>query len=246
VPPEDIDLISLPLGDEGVEVTLLDLARLVDMDSIASRMLASPEREEYARLGHPGRRREWLGARVCLKGMLRRRGSVSDPKQCAVLKDGRGRPWLSFASGRPAPAVHDCSLSHKGRYAVAATSGLAHTRIGVDIEEVSIRLLKVADAFVGDGDEPTDSRPPEVRLATLWALKEACAKAGGGGLGFALGDIACRETDTGRHRVLAPDGREFRAWTVLREGYVVALCLGADPPARPVTGRAEEHGEGGA
>ncbi|MBM2812651.1 MAG: hypothetical protein HW416_3410, partial [Chloroflexi bacterium] len=113
---EDLELISLPLGDEDVEVSLLDLTGLVDTESTAARVLTAEERGEYGRLGHPARRREWLGARVCLKAMLVRRGCVSDPMQCAIMKDARGRPWLSFAPGLPRRIVHDCSLSHKGRF----------------------------------------------------------------------------------------------------------------------------------
>ena len=122
---QDIDLLRLPLDEQDVEVSLVDLARLGDPESAAARFLTPKEREEYRGLRHPGRRREWLAARVCLKTMLVRRGCISDPIQCEIGKDARGRPWLSFApahsvgheacptDGRPRTAVHDCSLSHK-------------------------------------------------------------------------------------------------------------------------------------
>jgi len=222
---EDLELMPLPIGDEGVEVSLLDLAGLVDMESTAARVLTPEERGEYARLGHPSRRREWLGARVCLKAMLLRRGCVSDPTQCAIMKDARGRPWLSFAPGLPGRIVHDCSLSHKGRFACAGASSLADTRIGVDVEKVSPRLLRLAGAFAGDRHSLIRPRPPEERLALLWAVKEACAKATGGGIGMALGHVSCEETAKGRHQVRTSDGLEFRARDFLHEGYVIAMCL---------------------
>jgi phosphopantetheinyl transferase len=62
----------------------------------------------------------------------------------------------------------------------------------------------------------------------LWALKEACAKAAGGGLGVALGGVVSEKTATGQHQVRTGDGREYRAWCVVRDGYAIALCLGTE------------------
>jgi len=225
---EAVELVPLALTADDVEVSLLDVTRLADPDVTAARFLTPTELEDYARLRHPARRREWLGARVCLKTMLLRRRCVTDPTQCEITKDAAGRPWLCFAPGFSGAVVRDCSLSHKGRFACAAASSLAATRVGVDIEEISPRLLRLDRAFAGDHDRPIRPRSPEERLALLWALKEACAKATGGGLGFALGAVECEETAEGRHRVRTADGREFRARHVVHDRYVVALCLTED------------------
>ncbi len=225
---EGVELTPLPLGEADVEVCLLDVARLTDTESTATRFLTSREREEYTRLRHPARRREWLGARVCLKTMLRRRGCVSDPIECEIVKDTRGRPSLSFAPGLRANDVYDCSLSHKGRFACASASSLVGARVGVDIEEVSPRLLRLADAFARDRDFLIRPRPPQERLALLWAIKEARAKALGAGLGIALGDVVCEEGDEGQLHVRTGDGLTFRARHLLHEGYVIALCVTED------------------
>lgn len=234
---EDIELTPLPFGEEDVEVSLLDVTRLVDTESIASRFLREREREDYARLRHPSRRREWLGARVCLKTMLLRRRDVSDPIQCEIVKDASGRPRLSFAPGRSVRVAYDCSLSHKDRFACASASSRVDTRVGVDIEEVSPRLLRLAGAFDRDRASLIRPRPPEERLALLWALKEACAKAVGGGIGMALGHVSCEETAEGRHRVRTGEGIAFHARHVLHDGYVVALCLGTAEAQRQRKGR---------
>jgi len=227
---EDVELIALPLGEEGVAVSLFDLTQLVDPDATAARVLTPPEWGEYTRLGHPARRREWVGARVCLKTMLVRAGLVADPQQCAIMKDAGGRPWVSLASGRPGGPVYDCSLAHKGPFACAGASRESRIRIGVDVEAVSPRLSRVAGAFAGDRDEALGARAPEERLAMLWALKEACAKAAGGGIGVALGGVVSGETAPGRFELRTGDGRGYRAWCVLRAGYAVALCLGEGQP----------------
>ena len=229
---EDLELTPLPLGVEGVEVFLLDLTRMADLESTAAEVLTRSEREQYVRLGHPMRRREWLGARAALKAILLRRGCVREAIQCEIMKDTRGRPWVSFAPGLPAPRIRDCSISHKGRFACVGVSIRADARIGVDVEGISPRLLKVAEAFAGDRQSLIRSHPAEERLAMLWALKEACAKAMGGGIGMALRDVCCEETVEGRHRVRTGDGRELRAWHLQRDGYVVALGLGREPNLR--------------
>lgn len=229
---ENLELTPLPVGEEDVEVSLLDLTQLVDTESTASRFLTLRERGEYAQLRHPSRRREWLGARVCLKTMLLRRRSVSEPTQCEIVKDASGRPGLSFAPGRPVSAAYDCSLSHKGRFAGAAASSIAGTRVGVDVEEVSPRLLRLAAAFADDHHSLIRPRPPEERLALLWAVKEACAKAVGGGIGMALGPVSCEETAEGRHQVRTSASLEFRVRDFLHEGYVIALCLRTEEAQR--------------
>ena len=148
-----------------------------------------------------------------------------------MVKDTRGRPRLSFVSGRPADFVYDCSLSHKGRFACAGAASAPDIRLGVDVEEVSPRLLRLADAFAHDRDVVLGSRSAEERLAILWALKEACTKVLGNGLGAAFRAATCQETAPGRYRVVTANGLELRGRHIVHEGYVVALCVGDSPAA---------------
>jgi len=220
------ELTALALGDDRIEVCLLDLARLGELEPAAARFLAEPEQAEYAELRHPLRRREWLGARVCLKLMVLRQGLVGAPLDCAVIKDPRGRPRLVFAPGLATDVVADCSLSHKGRFVCAATSSASGARIGVDIEEVSPRLRRLARQFAHERDRVLGSRLEDERLAILWALKEACSKVVGRGLAMALREISCEEIAPGRHRVTT-DALELTGGHTMHDGYVVALCVGA-------------------
>jgi phosphopantetheinyl transferase len=229
VDPRELDareLTALALGEDRIEACLLDLARLGDLELVAARFLAASEQAEYTALRHPLRRREWLGARVCLKLMVLRQGLVGAPLDCAVIKDPRGRPRLVFAPGLASDVVADCSLSHKGRFACAVTSRASGSRVGIDVEEISPRLRGLARQFAHEHDRVLGSRPEEERLAILWALKEACSKVVGRGLAMALREVACEEIAPGRHRVttetLALTGRH-----TTHDGYVVALCLGA-------------------
>jgi phosphopantetheinyl transferase len=221
---EGLALTSVRLEAEGAEVGLLDLTQIGDVDSMARVVLTAREREEYAGLRHPLRRREWLGARAALKAILVRQGRLGEAGECEIRKDERGRPEILFAPGIPASGVADCSISHQGRFACVAVSCGVEARIGVDIEEISPRLLKVADAFAEDRQSRLRSRSVEERLAVLWAIKEACAKALGDGIGMAVRAVQCEETAEGRHRVRTDHGQELRAWHVERDGYVVALA----------------------
>jgi phosphopantetheinyl transferase len=221
----DPDLLRIDLGVERVDTCLLDLDRLGDPESTASRFLTASERAGYAELTHPLRRREWLGARVCLKLVVLRDHAVADPLACAIVKDPRGRPRLVHASEPTAGVVADCSLSHKGRFACAAVSRAPGLRIGVDLEEVSPRLSGLTRAFVHERDVVGGGRSEPERLAILWALKEACSKVVGRGLALPLRDVACQETSPGRHRVVTA-GVEVAGYHTLHEGYVVALCVG--------------------
>jgi phosphopantetheinyl transferase len=219
--------VAAGLDTDGIEVRLLDLAGLDELGLVAASYLTESEAAEYAELRHPWRRREWLGARVCLKRMVIRQGRVDDPRRCAVVKDPRGRPRLVFAPDGRAAVVEDCSLSHKGRLVCAATASAVGSRIGVDLEEVSPRLRRLAERFAHDRDTLLGSRPVEERLAILWALKEACSKVVGRGLAMAFRGVTVEEIAPGRHRV-ATDALALAGRHTVRDGYVVALCVGTD------------------
>jgi phosphopantetheinyl transferase len=221
-----LELTVLPFDEDRIEVRLLDLERLGDLEPAAARVLAEPELAEYAELRHPLRRREWLGARVCLKLMAVRQGLLGAPLDCAVIKDPRGRPRLVRTPGLSTSVVADCSLSHKGRFVCAATSSAPGSRIGVDIEEVSPRLRRLARQFAHERDHLLGARPEDEQLAILWALKEASSKVVGRGLAMALRDVACEETTEGRHRIKTRE-LEIAGQHTTYDGYVVALCVGA-------------------
>lgn len=221
---ETPDLTRLPLGGEGVRLVTLDLGRLGDAGALAARFLTDGEREAYARLGHPGRRSEWLGARVCLKEALRDWGGIRDPRQCEILKGKHGKPCIAFASGFPLADVYDCSLSHKADLACACISRLPGTTVGVDVERPSPRLTELAGAFVHRRDAAMTALSADLRLAVLWALKEACSKALGVGVAIGFNEVVCDEEAEGRHNLRIAGGPCFRGQYLIHRGFVVALC----------------------
>jgi len=221
-------LIPIALGDGDDEVALLDVAQLTDVDRIASRYLTSHESTEFAALTHPMRRLEWLGARVCLKAMLHRSGALTDPRQCVVAKDRRGRPHLSLLHRLSSHTPYDCSLSHAGQFAAASVTRRRYRRVGLDVEQISPRVGRAAELFLSSEDVLLGNRSADIRAAVVWALKEAYAKVVGDGFGVALAGVSIHEISEGRHSVITPGGRQLPAWHVARDRYVIALCVSDD------------------
>jgi phosphopantetheinyl transferase len=174
----------------------------------------------------PSRRIEWLAARICLKELLMRGGLVSDPRDCELQKDERGRPWLAGLSDPTLAARVDCSLSHQGHWACACVTTDPEVRVGVDIESVSPRLERLAEMFVTDRDRPSPKTPRRRRLAILWTLKEAASKAVGLGIGVGLSEVVCRALGGGRHELeIDARGARLSAWHYLYEDFVIAVAL---------------------
>jgi phosphopantetheinyl transferase len=211
-------LIRVAPWPGGPSVCLLDLRVIPDPDATAAGWLTRLELAEFVRFRHWARRREWLGARMCVKAMAIEAGLAGHPRECAVVKDARGVPWL-VAGG----FTRACSLAHDSRFAAAGLSPRAGTVIGIDVERISPRVLRLAPAFVRDGEWlPTGTRSAG-QAARLWALKEAAAKAAGGGLGVALAATVAQSA-RGAHAITVDQTRTLAGWHAVHSGHVVAAC----------------------
>lgn len=217
VPPTVIPL-SFPLRD--VAVALLDLESLGEREG--ERFLTGRERGEYRLLKSGTRRREWLGARVCLKTMLLESGKIGSPGECEVLKDAGGRPSVACAG--------DCSLSHKGKYAAAALTFAEGMRVGVDIEKISPRVTRLRGSFVNPGDSLPGVTGADRLHTVLWTAKEAASKVLGTGLGAGLADLVCRQAGEGRCMTGRGDGAgDIEGAFLFLEDYTVTVGLGRVP-----------------
>jgi phosphopantetheinyl transferase len=178
----------------------------------------------------PKRKREWLGARVCLKTLLLKEGLVADPLRCEVGKDERGRPRLLFFSDPGPKLPPDCSLSHKDDYALAALSTEAGIKLGADLERISPRLARLCSRFINNRDRLLPLGGQETRAAALWAMKEAASKAAGEGLKIGLSKLVCMEKETRMCLIRRPQGPAFEAAYVLLKGYVAAVAWAVKSP----------------
>lgn len=221
-------MISIPVPEDlsSLRLAKLDHRRLPDDRGSWTAWITESEKEEWQRLSHPGRQAEWLGVRLCLKQIACAADERVHPWELTVEKDVRGRPRL-VRRDQPDEPWGDCSLAHAGSWSLAAWTVDREQRIGVDIERISPRLQRAAGAFVSVRDGAAVERDELEQLAIWWCLKEACAKAIGQGLGAGLAEIACRETEPGRHRLRHAGGPEWDAWHLTSDDFVQAVCMSA-------------------
>jgi 4'-phosphopantetheinyl transferase len=184
-------------------------ARLAQEDDVVGRLAAllSPdEHERAARLANPGR---WIVARAALRVVLAGRLDAH-PRDVAFAIGPHGKPEL------PAGATR-FNLSHSGDLAVIALA--EHTELGVDVERTSRRSAAIERTLTAGERAALGGADRHTALLRVWCRKEAMAKAGGGGLGWAP-----EAFDTSRPGELSLT--DLR----LDDGYVGALAVHGGPP----------------
>jgi phosphopantetheinyl transferase len=194
-----------------------------DYDRLVQEFFNGNEREEWQGCRHPGRQAEWLGVRICLKQMLFDNGAATHPRELAIKKNDRGRPYV-FAQSSGTPITGDCSLSHADKWCVAAWTSRPGEKIGVDVERISERLHRAAGAFVSPVDRGCQERSQTEQLAIWWSLKEAGSKVLGMGLGAGFAEISCVEVGGGMHRLSHRSGQSMIGWHTRFDDFIVALC----------------------
>lgn len=126
--------------------------------------LLSPSPEDFAVIQsfkHPGRQKQWLGTRLLIKTM-------TGQNDLRICYDANGKPYLPS----------DCcniSLSHSGIWAAAACS--KRYRVGIDVEQIRPRILKVKERFLREDELMAVSEPFQLeKLHIYWGGKEALFK----------------------------------------------------------------------
>lgn len=188
-----------------VEVWQAHLAQPPELVQRLESTLADDERERAARLTSAPR---WIVARAALRIVLA--GSLPlHPSDLELATGPHGKPEIPGSPLR-------FNLSHSGDLAVIALSRDAE--VGIDVERTS-RRSAVIERTLTDGERATlNGQDRHTQLLRIWCRKEAMAKAGGGGLGWAPETF-----DT-----TAP-GDLSLSDLVLDEGYVGAVAVLGSP-----------------
>lgn len=170
---------------------MLDEAGTIWKRMLAHMVLSRAERQQFYALPAQGpRREEWLMGRLAAKDAARdwyriNAGVELAPADVEIDNDSHGKPMLRCAA---VPQIQPPSLSiaHSRRwaYAVASDSSVA---LGLDYQRPD--HVNTEDLITG-GFAPTEhvwlqaaNAPDRARIAlSLWAAKEAAAKAAGSGL----------------------------------------------------------------
>jgi phosphopantetheinyl transferase len=116
---------------------------------------------KYTAIRHEMRRKHWLASRVLLNHML-------SPLSPAVSYFPSGKPYLDSGS-------HRISVTHAGRFAAVACS--ENSRVGIDIEEIRDRILRVTDRFMTKSElDSLDEHYKLEQIYIFWGGKEALYK----------------------------------------------------------------------
>ena len=189
-----------------VEVWSVELAQPRERVADLTELLSGEERERAARMAAAKR---WIVARAALRIVLAGRlGCVASAIEFAT--GPHGKPELAGATALR------FNHSHSGdRALVAVATGF---EVGVDVERTA-RRSAVIERTLTEGERASlDATDRHLALLRIWCRKEALAKAGGGGLGWAP-----EAFDTSR-----PDGHTL-ADLDLGAGYVGALAMAGGP-----------------
>ncbi len=124
--------------------------------------LDEEERHRYEGFRTDQRRVHWLAYRHMLKNIVGKGGDIR------VRYDRHNKPFIDLSDDH-------ISVSHSGRFAVVIISH--NHAVGVDIEQISPRLHRIADKFISP--EETGREVHELSTAELclhWCAKEALYK----------------------------------------------------------------------
>ena len=152
---------------------LMDLSTV---NRLAEKTLSEPEKKRFVNMG-PRRAKSYLSARLCCKSVSR--SLSAHPWQFSpalintVLPDGI-RPCCPVEESSP---ENFCSVSHDRRFCIAVA---AKKPVGVDVEEISARLIKTERFYMNETEARLVNRSSMGKMpasARVWTIKEAAIKA---------------------------------------------------------------------
>ena len=162
------------------------------LPSGVTEILNDPERKQFEKFRSPKRRQEWFAGRLAAKRLVRRKlggsGSRISLQDIRILARESGEPCVELPPSFEVQWRYPLSISHSGRYAVAALAGVGK-RVGADVETVAPREKSWLELVAHDSEIFPGLREDAVGQTVLWTLKEAVVKALGVGLSVGFSDV---------------------------------------------------------
>ncbi|MBI4656106.1 MAG: 4'-phosphopantetheinyl transferase superfamily protein [Elusimicrobia bacterium] len=160
--------------------------KIVNLNELpaAEEILSEKELAKYNSFRIEKRKREWLGGRFAAKSAIWDRSQKSEVRDqklrdIEITRDKYGRPIYQTQNSKLKIQNFLLSISHSGKYAVAAAKNSGCNFLGIDIEKTEQRHpLWEKDYF---HETEILSNAPEF-LTELWTKKEALLKALGLGM----------------------------------------------------------------
>jgi phosphopantetheinyl transferase len=166
----------------------------------------------------PRRRKSFTASRISLKNLCRQLGLVEETRPDQTIET------LGPDDQKPCLAESGlfCSVSHSSRFVVA----VAHNHpVGVDIEGISNKILKIQRLFLSQAERQLLSRSGldfEPTATLVWSIKEAAAKALGLHLFQAIHEVEVIALGQGISRLRVQEKTYF-ARSCQGEGQVIVL-----------------------
>jgi phosphopantetheinyl transferase len=150
---------AINIKKEGnILIGLWDISENAD-ELLSDLYLDNESTEHLAKITHEGRKKHWLAYRQLIKTLIGRD---------YILKYSEfGKPFIVDFSGY-------ISVSHSGKYAAVI---IGENPVGVDVEKISPRILKVQERFMSrqEIDSISESESPD-KFYVYWSSKEALHK----------------------------------------------------------------------
>jgi phosphopantetheinyl transferase len=176
VPPEWIRTGTAdPLARLRERCRDLCVVELGSLTAPCAGILSDAERARFISM-RSKRARTFLGARMALKKLARRLPGAAPgiaPGALTTMHDD-GRPRCPLPGGSE---PYRCTASHDSRFAVAA---LSDGRIGIDVEEISERVMNGRRLYMHEAELSLTANHPIGEMeasARVWSAKEAVSKA---------------------------------------------------------------------
>jgi len=180
--------------------------------------LLTPREAARAEELGPKRRKGFTAARVALKGLARQLGVAG--------KDMPDSSLETLGPDRVRPCLADsdlfCSVSHTGRFAVAAGNVLP---VGVDIEVVAAKAVRIWHLFMIPRNRDLISMSgmcPERTATRAWTIKEAAAKAFGLDLSGAIREVELVQIGE-EESIISHRGKPYAVMHAEGDSHVLSL-----------------------
>jgi len=199
----------------------ISVIELKTIEKAAEKALSGPELERFSKMGEK-RKKDYLGARLCCKTLSRKlSGNEMDTPASSIttISPDSVLPCCPLTDGRIKFA---CSVSHDSRFAIAVAS---ESRVGVDVEEISKRVLKSRRLFMTETEKELvrDSFLGEVEASIrVWSIKEAVSKAFGISLADAWEKVVVKDIGRNRSSILMED-RDYTAFHDVVDDHVFTM-----------------------
>jgi len=178
------------------------------------------------------RRREWIASRAVLRILTALTTACDHPLDAKIIKNCYGRPTVRLVKQGVWVDVA-CSISHKEGWVAVCLAEDGVTAVGIDIETVSERPVRLAGAFSHEKDCAAGIEDARRKYTLLWSCKEAASKVLGLGLLVDYKKIVAVVDDAGRIHIDFNGEVEMEGTAMHLDDAVVVCCRSC----RPLTNR---------